>query len=85
MENGAQGEGKDPSSFLGDIIGNPVIVKLNSGVVYKGELQSVDGYMNIALEKTQEFVNGVKRREYGDAFVRGNNGKPFQQNRENGV
>jgi len=39
MENGAisQGEGKDPSSFLSDIIGNPVTVKLNSGVVYKGE------------------------------------------------
>lgn len=31
--------------------------------------------MNIALEKTQEFVNGSKRREYGDAFVRGNNGE----------
>ena len=30
--------------------------------------------MNIALEKTEEFVNGVKRRTYGDAFVRGNNG-----------
>lgn len=41
----------------------------------KGELQSVDGYMNIALEKTTEFVNGQKRREYGDAFVRGNNGE----------
>jgi hypothetical protein len=40
-----------------------------------GELQSVDGYMNIALEKTAEYVNGTKRREYGDAFVRGNNGK----------
>lgn len=40
-ENGAisQGEGKDPSSFLSDIIGNPVIVKLNSGVVYKGEMR----------------------------------------------
>lgn len=39
MENGnpSQGEGKDPSSFLSDIIGNPVTVKLNSGVVYKGE------------------------------------------------
>ncbi|KYK60002.1 U6 snRNA-associated Sm-like protein LSm6 [Drechmeria coniospora] len=98
MENGSvsQGEGKDPSSFLSDIIGNPVTVKLNSGVVYKGEritcrsrcgdagemlttlrrpgeLQSVDGYMNIALEKTEEYVNGTKRREYGDAFVRGNN------------
>jgi U6 snRNA-associated Sm-like protein LSm6 len=34
----------------------------------------VDGYMNIALEKTEEYVNGVKRRTYGDAFVRGNNG-----------
>lgn len=31
--------------------------------------------MNIALEKTEEYVNGAKRREYGDAFVRGNNGK----------
>lgn len=39
-----------------------------------GELQSVDGYMNIALEKTQEFVNGKLRHNYGDAFVRGNNG-----------
>lgn len=39
-----------------------------------GELQSVDGYMNIALEKTQEFIDGKLRRTYGDAFVRGNNG-----------
>ena len=30
--------------------------------------------MNIALEKTEEFVDGVKRRAYGDAFIRGNNG-----------
>ncbi|KAK4165826.1 U6 snRNA-associated Sm-like protein LSm6 [Cladorrhinum sp. PSN259] len=75
MENGqiTQGEGKDPSGFLSELIGNPVIVKLNSGVVYKGELQSVDGYMNVALEKTDEYVKGVKRRTYGDAFVRGNN------------
>lgn len=40
----------------------------------EGELQSVDGYMNIALEKTNEYVNGRLRRNYGDAFVRGNNG-----------
>jgi U6 snRNA-associated Sm-like protein LSm6 len=42
MENGAatQGEGKDPSGFLGEIIGNPVTVKLNSGVVYKGKSSS---------------------------------------------
>lgn len=113
MENGGttQGEGKDPSGFLGEIINSAVTVKLNSGVVYKGtailsfyytlslfypllslasrcmpgrmkliqtpwtgELQSVDGYMNIALEKCSEHVNGVKKRSYGDAFIRGNNG-----------
>jgi U6 snRNA-associated Sm-like protein LSm6 len=39
-----------------------------------GELQSVDGYMNIALEKCEEYVDGKLRRSYGDAFVRGNNG-----------
>lgn len=31
--------------------------------------------MNIALEKCEEHVNGVKKRSYGDAFVRGNNGE----------
>jgi small nuclear ribonucleoprotein (snRNP)-like protein len=92
MENSSSSEGKDPSAFLGEIIGAPVTVKLNSGVIYKGlepplvteqksrsnscegELQSVDGYMNIALEKTEEYINGKRRRGYGDAFVRGNNG-----------
>ena len=30
--------------------------------------------MNIALEKTGEYVDGELKRSYGDAFVRGNNG-----------
>jgi U6 snRNA-associated Sm-like protein LSm6 len=102
----AANDARDPSGFLSEIIGAPVTVKLNSGVVYKGmhlftrlfldsfvslgptihvqvltrgtgELQSVDGYMNIALEGTREFVDGKMRRSYGDAFVRGNNGAWF--------
>lgn len=36
--------------------------------------------MNIALEKTVEYVNGAKRREYGDTFVRGNNGERVTDN-----
>jgi len=39
MENGTS-EAKDPSGFLSEIIGAPVTVKLNSGVVYKGALLS---------------------------------------------
>jgi len=100
MENGPS-EAKDPSGFLSEIIGAPVTVKLNSGVVYKGEcvdrissnlpftdylslgqLQSVDGYMNIALEDTKEVVSGRVRKNYGDAFIRGNNGeRPFVHSR----
>jgi U6 snRNA-associated Sm-like protein LSm6 len=37
MENG-ENEARDPSGFLSAIIGAPVTVKLNSGLVYKGGL-----------------------------------------------
>jgi hypothetical protein len=39
-----------------------------------GDLQSVDGYMNIALERCKEWSDGKLVRSWGDAFVRGNNG-----------
>ncbi|CDO51438.1 similar to Saccharomyces cerevisiae YDR378C LSM6 Lsm (Like Sm) protein [Geotrichum candidum] len=63
----------DPSSFLSEIRGSDVIVKLNSGVEYHGKLQSVDGFMNIALESTREFFNNKQVNSYGDVFIRGNN------------
>lgn len=40
----------------------------------KGILSCLDGYMNIALEQTEEWVNGQLKNKYGDAFIRGNNG-----------
>lgn len=87
---------QSPSEFLKQIIGKPVVVKLNSGVDYRGlamagllvrfnknyhlsspsgVLACLDGYMNIALEQTEEYVNGQLKNKYGDAFIRGNNGK----------
>ena len=39
-----------------------------------GVLSCLDGYMNIALEQTEEHVNGHVTNRYGDAFIRGNNG-----------
>jgi len=44
---------------------------LNPG---SGVLSCLDGYMNIALEQTEEHVNGTVTNRYGDAFIRGNNG-----------
>ncbi|CAF0974606.1 unnamed protein product [Didymodactylos carnosus] len=62
-----------PSEFLKQIIGRPVVVKLNSGVDYRGVLACLDGYMNIVLEQTEEYVGGELKNKYGDAFIRGNN------------
>ncbi|KYN26802.1 U6 snRNA-associated Sm-like protein LSm6 [Trachymyrmex cornetzi] len=61
------------SQFIQQIHGRPVVVKLNSGVDYRGVLACIDGYMNIALEQTEEYVNGQLKDKYGDAFIRGNN------------
>jgi hypothetical protein len=41
MAEGAKA-GKKPSEFLKSVIGRPVIVKLNSGVEYRGERLPVD-------------------------------------------
>lgn len=75
-------QAQSPTEFLKTIVGQPVIVKLNSGVDYRGTnlpvsstrtlahaliilantdlgvLTCLDGYMNIALEQTEEYVNG---------------------------
>jgi len=65
---------RKPTDFLKYAVGRPVVVKLTSGVDYRGTLACLDGFMNIALENTEEFVNGKLTNRYGDAFVRGNNG-----------
>ncbi|KAF8338589.1 Sm-like ribonucleoprotein [Amanita rubescens] len=62
-----------PTEFLKNVVGKQVIVRLNSGVDYRGVLSCLDGYMNIALEQTEEHVNGRVTNHYGDAFIRGNN------------
>ncbi|VDO45222.1 U6 snRNA-associated Sm-like protein LSm6, putative [Brugia malayi] len=64
---------QNPSEFLKQIIGKPVVVKLNSGIDYRGILSCLDGFMNIALEQTEEYSNGQLKNKYGDAFIRGNN------------
>lgn len=47
------GSAKTPADFLKSIRGKPVVVKLNSGVDYRGILACLDGYMNIGMEQTE--------------------------------
>ncbi len=38
------------------------------------QLACLDGYMNVAMEQTEEYQDGQLKAKYGDAFLRGNNG-----------
>ncbi|KAL1919012.1 uncharacterized protein VTP21DRAFT_2393 [Calcarisporiella thermophila] len=73
MEQQRQQQSRTPTDFLNLVIGRPVLVKLNSGINYRGILSCLDGYMNIALEQTEEYVDGQLKNKYGDSFIRGNN------------
>eukprot|EP00484_Ammonia_sp_Unknown_P014293 CAMPEP_0197058026 /NCGR_PEP_ID=MMETSP1384-20130603/103277_1 /TAXON_ID=29189 /ORGANISM="Ammonia sp." /LENGTH=87 /DNA_ID=CAMNT_0042492635 /DNA_START=47 /DNA_END=310 /DNA_ORIENTATION=+ len=64
---------KNPSEFIKQVMGRPVVVKLNSGVTYHGILAGLDEYMNIAMEQTEEYEDGKFQQRYGDVFIRGNN------------
>jgi len=73
QQQGGAAKKKSPSDFFKIALGRPVVVKLNSGVEYRGILAVVDGYMNIAMEQTEEYKDGQLKNKYGDAFIRGNN------------
>lgn len=42
---------RDPSGFLSEIIGAPVTVKLNSGIVYKGKFLSLFFCVDVACRR----------------------------------
>ncbi|ODN73963.1 U6 snRNA-associated Sm-like protein LSm6 [Cryptococcus amylolentus CBS 6039] len=72
-QDAAQPATGSPSEFLQNIVGKRVKVRIGSGVDYTGLLTCLDGYMNVALENTEEWAGGVKTADYGDCFLRGNN------------
>ncbi|QLG72081.1 hypothetical protein HG535_0C04350 [Zygotorulaspora mrakii] len=71
----AEGSTSVSSQFLSDIIGRPVNVKLYSGMLYRGRLESIDGFMNVALSSATEHyesgTNGLLKNYDSDVFLRG--------------
>ncbi|XP_012274227.1 small nuclear ribonucleoprotein F [Orussus abietinus] len=63
----------NPKPFLNGLTGKPVMVKLKWGHEYKGYLVSVDGYMNLQLANTEEFVDGSCTGNLGEVLIRCNN------------
>ncbi|XP_065164553.1 small nuclear ribonucleoprotein F [Atheta coriaria] len=63
----------NPKPFLNSLTGKAVMVKLKWGHEYKGYLVSVDGYMNLQLANTEEFIDGHVAGNLGEVLIRCNN------------
>ncbi|GJQ83821.1 hypothetical protein Trydic_g5679 [Trypoxylus dichotomus] len=63
----------NPKPFLNSLTGKAVMVKLKWGHEYKGYLVSVDGYMNLQLANTEEYIDGASTGNLGEVLIRCNN------------
>jgi len=63
----------NPKPFLNGLTGKTIVVKLKWGMEYKGYLVSVDGYMNLQLENTEEYIDGAMTGNLGEVLIRCNN------------
>ncbi|CAH3180705.1 unnamed protein product [Porites lobata] len=63
----------NPKPFLNGLTGKAVIAKLKWGHEYKGYLVSVDGYMNLQLANTEEYIDGSLAGNLGEVLIRCNN------------
>merc|ERR1711991_96221 len=63
----------NPTPFLAELTGNPVVVRLKWGMEYKGLLKSTDKYMNLQLLNTEEWIDGALAGNLGEILIRCNN------------
>ncbi|XP_032143904.1 small nuclear ribonucleoprotein F-like [Sapajus apella] len=63
----------NPKPFLSGLTGKPVMVKLKWGMEYKGYLVSVDGYVNMQLANTEEYIDEVLSGHLGEVLIRCHN------------
>ena len=66
----------NPKPFLNSLTGKPVMVKLKWGHEYKGFLVSTDGYMNLQLANTEEYIDGSCTGNLGEVLVRSGSKTP---------
>ncbi|EEQ90996.2 small nuclear ribonucleoprotein F [Blastomyces dermatitidis ER-3] len=64
----------NPRPMLQSLVNEDIIVHLKWGQTeYKGQLVSVDSYMNIQLSNTEEFIDGKSTGSLGQVLIRCNN------------
>ena len=63
----------NPKPFLADLTGKTVRVRLKWGQEYRGVLAASDSYMNLQLDRTEEFIAGNFAGSLGEVLIRCNN------------
>jgi U6 snRNA-associated Sm-like protein LSm6 len=79
LNSGVDYHGKSMHRTFADLPPACLVILIHYLSNNSGTLSCLDGFMNIALEETQEVVEGVQRGKYGDTFIRGNNGESIQR------
>jgi len=69
----SQTSSKRPLTVLQKNTKKDVIVRLKSGVEYKGKMENVDSYMNLIMTDAEEVNQGKTVGKFGRVIVRGNN------------
>ncbi|KAI9930296.1 hypothetical protein AWENTII_007772 [Aspergillus wentii] len=61
----------NPRPFLQARVGTEVIIRLKWGQTeYKGQLESIDSYMNVLLRDTEEYIDGKPTGSLGLVLIR---------------
>lgn len=60
----------NPKPFLNSLMGKYIMVKLKWGHEYKGILVATDGYMNLQMARTEEFIDGMHTGKLGEVLIR---------------
>ncbi|HDI72505.1 MAG TPA: small nuclear ribonucleoprotein, partial [Candidatus Altiarchaeales archaeon] len=59
-----------PLDALGNLLNEPVMVKLKNGMIIKGKLKAFDIHINLVLENASYEDNGVEKK-FNQIFLRG--------------
>ena len=63
----------NPNQYINQLIGKKIKVRLKWGIDYNGTLETVDSYMNLKLNNSEEWFDNTLIGNLGEIIIRCNN------------
>jgi len=64
---------ENPNKIIDSAVNGNILIRLKDGSEYDGQLEMIDGYMNMILNDVTEIEDGQPKAKYNKIFIRGNN------------